>query len=265
MKFSWFIWLVIAAGLTVGAAEVKLPAREKFRLVLLTGQSNMAGRGEVAPADRKPHPRVLMLDRSGQWVPAVDPVHYDKPAAGVGPGRTFAIALAESDPDIVVGLIPTACGGAPISVWEPGAYWEQTASHPYDDMLSRARRALRDGELAAILFHQGEGDCYGNSPELYQKRLFTFIKRMRSDLNAVEVPVIIGQLSRFPGENWSAGKSRVDAAHRAAAAELPLVGFAESEGFTSNPDRIHFDAASQREFGRRYFEAYRKLLTKQSD
>ena len=49
-----------------------------LHLYLLIGQSNMAGRGEVAKEDRTPHPRVLKLDKKDEWVPAVDPLHFDK-------------------------------------------------------------------------------------------------------------------------------------------------------------------------------------------
>lgn len=49
-----------------------------------------------------------MQDKAGEWVPAVDPVHYDKSMAGVGPARTFANLLADSDPSITVGLVPAA-------------------------------------------------------------------------------------------------------------------------------------------------------------
>jgi hypothetical protein len=50
----------------------------RFHLFLLAGQSNMAGRGKVEPQDAEPHPRVRMLDQAGNWVPAVDPLHFDK-------------------------------------------------------------------------------------------------------------------------------------------------------------------------------------------
>ena len=99
-----------------------LPSKEKFRIVVLAGQSNMAGRGAIEPEDRIPIPRVLMLDKEGKWQPAVEPIHYDKPSAGVGPGREFARLLAESDPSIVVGLVPAACGGASIDDWNPGVF-----------------------------------------------------------------------------------------------------------------------------------------------
>jgi hypothetical protein len=124
MKKFAVIVLALAFSAALFAAEpVKLPPKEKFYLVLLTGQSNMAGRGFVTAADKAPHPRVLMQNRAGEWVPAVDPVHFDKSAAGVGPARTFANLLADSDPSITVELVPAACGGSPISTWEPGKKW----------------------------------------------------------------------------------------------------------------------------------------------
>ncbi len=114
--------------------------RNDSHLFLLAGQSNMAGRGIVEDEDRVAHPRVLALTAAGAWTPAIDPVHFDKPFAGVGLGRTFGITLAEADPTITVRLIPCAVGGSPISVWQPGQFWNQTQSHPYDDTISRARR-----------------------------------------------------------------------------------------------------------------------------
>lgn len=259
-KIGWFVVAVVFCSALFAAEPVRLPPKEKFYLVLLTGQSNMAGRGVAAPADKTPHPRVLMQNKAGEWVPAVDPVHYDKSAAGVGPARTFANLLADSDPSITVGLVPAACGGSPIVTWEPGKKWSQTDSFPYDDAVARAKKAMKDGTLKVILFHQGEADCGDVSSKLYHDRLLAFFKRLRADLGAPEVPIVIGQLSKFPGEKpWNEGKTRVDAAHRAMTKELPKVGFAVSDGLTQNPDNVHFDAAGQKEFGKRYYEAYRKI------
>ena len=64
---------------------------QPHEIVLLIGQSNMAGRGVVEEQDRQPIPRVFMLNKAMEWVPAVDPVHFDKPdIAGVGLARSFA-------------------------------------------------------------------------------------------------------------------------------------------------------------------------------
>src|SRR4051794_2079406 len=144
---------------TLAADPVQLPAKKDFHLFILAGQSNMAGRGKLDDEARQPKPRVLSLNKEGQWQPAVDPLHWDKSAAGTGIGRPFADVIAAKDPSITVGLIPTACGGSPISTWVPGASWAQTKSNPWDDSIARAKRAMQDGTLKGILWHQGESDC----------------------------------------------------------------------------------------------------------
>ncbi len=157
---SFCFLLILSVTLPASAEEggVEIPAKENFHLFLLAGQSNMAGRGKVAAEDKVAHPRVLVLAKDGKWRPAVDPLHWDKGSAGVGLGRAFAIALAENNDKVTIGLIPAACGGSPISTWTSGGYHGQTKSHPYDDAIARARRARQDGTLKGILWHQGESD-----------------------------------------------------------------------------------------------------------
>ncbi len=253
-------WLLLMSAMILSAADaVKLPPKEKFHLFLLAGQSNMAGRGEVLPEDRKPDERILMLNAAGEWVPATDPVHYDKPGAGVGPARSFARALTAADPTVTVGLIPAACGGSSIRQWEPGAYWRQTRSHPYDDAVQRTRRAQQDGTLKAILWHQGESDANAGGLPEYEPRLTRMIAAFRRDLQMPDLPFIAGQLSRPAKGRWSENRSRFDAALRRALNASPPSALVPSDGLTLNRDRIHFDRKSQQEFGKRYFEAYRSL------
>ncbi|HUU42399.1 MAG TPA: sialate O-acetylesterase, partial [Planctomycetota bacterium] len=52
--------------------------KSKVHVYLLLGQSNMAGRGKVEPQDREMHPRVFMLTKEGTWVPASEPVQFDR-------------------------------------------------------------------------------------------------------------------------------------------------------------------------------------------
>lgn len=244
---------------TAKETEVALPAKENFYLFLLAGQSNMAGRGQVSEADKVPHPRVLMLNKQGQWVPAVDPIHYDKGIAGVGPGRTFAIALAEANPDITVGLIPSACGGSPIEVWVPGAYYDATKSHPYDDAVARTERAQKDGTLKGILWHQGEGDCKPELSAAYEENLRVLITRFRNQFGQPDLPFVMGQLGQFKAKPWNDSKKQVDAAQRKVAEDTDNVAFVSSDGLTPKSDNVHFDAEAQHEFGRRYAEAYQEL------
>lgn len=237
---------------------VTLPAKKQFHLFLLAGQSNMAGRGEIEAQDRITHPRVLMLSEDREWVPAVAPIHFDKQVAGVGLGKSFAVALAEADPDITIGLIPAACGGSPIETWEPGGYHIQTHSPPYDDAISRARSALKDGTLKGILWHQGESDSREGRSRHYEKRLRLLFERFRKDLDVPSLPIVVGQLGQFPERPWDEHRQRVNRAHRNVVNALPQMSFVSSDGLMPMEDGVHFDSKSLRLFGQRYAEAFLK-------
>jgi hypothetical protein len=250
---------LFSTGLVTVRAQA--PPREQFHLFLLVGQSNMAGRGEVEAQDRQPHPRVLMLTKDQRWVPAADPMHFDKPIAGVGLGKTFGMLVADANPGITVGLIPAAVGGSPIDAWEPGAYYEPTGSHPWDDAIVRARVALRSGVLKGILWHQGESDSTAALASGYAAKLHRLIGRFRSELNAPDVPFIVGQLGEFKDAPWDDARRTVDRAHRDLPASILRTGVASARGLTDKGDKIHFDSASYREFGRRYFEEFQRVTS----
>lgn len=251
-----FASLFTAAG---RAQSGSLPAKENFHLFLLIGQSNMAGRGAVTPADQVPHPRVLALNKAGEWVPAVDPIHFDKTIAGVGLGRTFGLEVAAATPGVTIGLIPCAVGGSPIDSWSPGALDAATKTHPWDDAMRRAKVALASGTLKGILWHQGESDAKRELAPAYAAKLAGLVARLRADLGAPGVPFIAGQLGKFADVPWDEFKVQVDRAHRELPGRVPRTAFASAEGLAHKGDKIHFDADALRELGRRYAAAYLKL------
>lgn len=236
------------------AESVPKVPKEKFLLVLLGGQSNMAGRGKVEAEDRMPDPRILMLTRTGCWIPASDPVHFDFPSAGVGPARSFARKLADANPDCVIGLIPAAVGNSSIRQFVPGVRHPQSGGYPYDDLVARAKRAMRDGTLCAILWHQGESSLGSEADaKAYRIELENFLKQLRRELRAPEVPFLVGEVRYREGseENRILNQGLRDFAGAA-----PKRGFISAEGLTLF-DGIHFDRNSQRILGERYFEAFR--------
>ena len=94
------------------SAAVKPPAKDKFHIYLLMGQSNMAGRDTRTLASQVDSPRVLALNAEGQWVVARDPLHpkQGRTEPGMGPGIPFATEMIKTQPDITVGLVPCAVG-----------------------------------------------------------------------------------------------------------------------------------------------------------
>jgi len=257
-----FIIVLLGVFTSAQAAAPALPPKENFHLFLLVGQSNMAGRGPMTDADKIPHARVLMLNQAGAWVPAADPLHFDKPkAVGVGLSLTFADAVAAANPEVTIGLIPCAVGGSPIDSWEPGYFYNATKSHPWDDALRRAQLAFGAGTLKGILWHQGESDSTREFAEGYAAKLQALIVRMRTALGAPNVPFIVGQMGRFEGSPWNDYKIQVDRAHRELPEKIARVAFVSAEGLKDRGDKTHFDTASYRELGRRYADAYLRLVS----
>jgi len=265
MKYLLALALICSATVAVGeepAGKVQLPEKENFHLFLLIGQSNMAGRGTVEPSDQEAHPCVLAFTKENEWDYARDPLHFDKPIAGVGLGRTFGLKVAETQPDVTVGLIPCAVGGSSITAWVPGGFHDQTKSHPYDDMLKRCEIALKAGTLKGILWHQGEGDSNSKRAPQYEQRLNELIDRLRQELDAEDVPFFIGQLGQFEERPWNEHRKQVDAAQQNIAKEQPLVFFISSDDLGHRGDEVHFNAEAYREFGRRYAEKYLEDVSK---
>lgn len=250
-------------GLIVGTASGRAEEEgtKPLHLFLLAGQSNMAGRGEMSPERREPIEGVYALQADGSWGPAVDPIHWDKQVAGVGLARSFARAYLVANPGVTVGFIPAACGGSSVDVWQPGAFFEPIQSHPYDDAIERVRLVRDRGQLQGILWHQGEADSHPGRSDRYERRLRELFDRFRSDLNAPNLPILVGQLGEFSDRPWTSHRREVDAAHRRVAAGDGQIKLVSAQGLTAKPDLVHFDAASLDELGRRYAEAWAELIT----
>jgi hypothetical protein len=249
---------LIASMITNAAEPVKLPKKHALRLYLLMGQSNMAGRGKFETEDKTPHPRVLMFETNEVWLPAVEPVTKDdNKTHGVGPALAFAKAMAQKDSSITIGLVPTAEGGTPLKRWERGA-------DLYERAVRRAKLAMKDGTLAGVLWHQGESNTgEKDSADNYGERLAKMISDLRADLNSPDLPFVIGELGEFLIDRKKTAPllktTTINAALKSIPSKVPHTGFASAKGLKDKGDELHFDSASQREFGQRYAEVMWKL------
>lgn len=248
-----------AVFIPVQAQKVKTDPNVKYDLYLLIGQSNMAGRGNIEAQDTITDPDVFMLNKAENWVPAKSPLHFDKSFAGTGLGLTFGKIMA-NESKRKVGLIPCAVGGTSISMWMPGAYDKITKTHPYDDAIRRTKVALKNGELRGILWHQGEGDSSKEKASRYEQRFDSLMLHLQNDLSLdiSSIPVVVGELGRFYCERNSGGKEINQVLARIARSHKNI-DIASSKGLVHKGDSVHFDAASQRELGRRYAKKVIKL------
>lgn len=242
-----------------GEKIVEAPPSD-MRLVLLVGQSNMSGRAPVDEEHRRPIERCLKLTRDGLWAEAVNPFHFDRRHCGVGPADEFARRYLAEHPGETLGLVPCAVGGSPVSSWTPSPKGRRGIN--YRAALERARLAQKNGQIVAILWHQGETDAAKSSAARlmaeYPKAVAEIAAAFRRDLGLGEsVPFIVGEIGRWkrPGGDHAA---RINPAIGECARVIPNSACVSSEGL-SRQDAHHFDSASVKTLGDRYYEAWKGL------
>lgn len=235
---------------------------DKIYSFLMIGQSNMAGRGEISDVPPIKNDNCYML-RMGRWQPMREPINPDRAIfegefrSGVGLAASFADSLAAATGK-KIGLIPCADGGTRIEQWQPGEVL-------FDHAVMMAKLAMRSSRLSGILWHQGESDCTKDEHiALYKERFIKMINGIREELGEEELPFISGELAEHYDARWNMGERyhRINEILHELESELPNFAVVSSAGLSMKPDGIHFDAASCRVMGRRYFEAYTALINK---
>lgn len=225
-----------------------------MKSILILGQSNMAGRGFTKDVPPIHNEHIYML-RNGRWQMMAEPLNFDRHVSGIGPAASFAQAWIDDHPGESIGLIPCAEGGSSIDDWASDGLLTRHA-------ISEAKFAMETSEIVGILWHQGESDSYGERYITYEDKLLLLFKHLREELNAPDIPIIIGELGHYLGE-VGFGKSAVE--YKQINQILSKVAhtekncyFVTAKGLTANPDGIHIDGISQRKFGIRYYEAFSK-------
>jgi len=282
MKKYLLLWSLLLIFMQVEAQRVRPKERKivqppanktKFHLFLLVGQSNMAGRGYTEAVDTLVHPHVLRFNKDGEWEEAKDPLHFDKPIAGVGPGLAFGKAMADADTSVIIGLIPCAVGGSGIDYWQEGAYYPATKTHPYDDALLRAKKAMQTGTLTGIIWHQGEADSKPASCLVYEAKLKALIATFRKDLGKPMLPFVAGQLPDFQiykqdsvgHKTINRSAIKVNEAIAAVKESVRNYGFVKANNTQHRGDVLHFSAASARLMGRRYAKEMMDIVNNKTE
>ena len=236
-----------------GAGNARIAEKNKnLDLFLCIGQSNMAGRGKLTPAFQDTLNGVFLFTDQAVFESAANPLNrYSTirkalPMQGVGPAYGFG-KLLQQQTGREVGLVVNAKGGTAIEQWQKGA-----PDGFYQQALERLQAALSYGTLKGIIWHQGEANLA--SPEKYRSQIKQLIADLRSDLNAPELPVIIGEVASW---NWSGKPGReadFNKMLQSLVREIPALQCVEAKDLKPLKDESdpHFSAESQIVLGERY-------------
>ncbi|USQ97112.1 sialate O-acetylesterase [Caulobacter sp. RL271] len=231
---------------------------------LLTGQSNMSGRGlleELTPEERVADPAIRLYGNDGVTRPALDPL--DDPTgqvdavstdvqAAVGPGLFFARTLRGLNGRPIL-MVPCAKGGSSIGQWKPG----EGRDTLYGSCLARVREV--GGKVRGILWYQGESDAgRADSAAGWRESFEALVARFRGDLKTKRLPLVLVQLANPPSPEVSAPRTYPSWAAIQAVQAGPMpacVAMVSAQGLPLKADTLHLTTAGQRELGGKLAEA----------
>ena len=222
---------------------------------VIAGQSNASGTG-LGYVEDPPTLGVHLFGNDETWQLACHPIEdatlsrhpitvhgvFQAHSAWLTFGRRLLDELGHP-----IGLIPTALGGSPLSMWEPAK--QGLLYHNLLDMVGRA-----GGRVRGVIWYQGESDAQPALVATYAERFTAFIDQLRRDLDSPELPVLCAQLGRVvaPGDAQRAAcwtqlreiqrrlAGTIDQLWLVPAVDLPL------------SDEIHLSAASNVQLGHRF-------------
>ena len=278
--------------LGVAVQYVDAAPNPNFHIYIAYGQSNMAGNGEIVPAeDQATDPKNFLMLAShsanarqrsgsttqsietGKWYPAIPPMFH--PTENLSPADYFGRAMVDSLPGVTVGIIPVAIGAVAIKAFDKDQYqayfnsaesyiknWARDYdSNPYQRIVDLGKKAKEVGVIKGFIFHQGEPDGSGTEwQNAVYKTYKDFITAL--DLDENEVAFVAGEMLQ-EGNNCCSSKNGGIAQLKS---KFKKFGLASSKGLQGNgKDPYHFGRAGVIELGKRYCSEMLKLIDKTID
>jgi hypothetical protein len=248
-----------------------------FHIYLCFGQSNMESGGRMNDQDKEVDERFrVMADfdapnrewKKDNWYHAVPPLT----AKGRGIcmvdsfGRTLVAGLPEN---VSVGVIKVSVPGCKIELFAKDTFqsyienerdWMKNlvknyGGNPYQYLVGMANAGQKAGVIKGILLHQGESNA---GDKEWSNKVKGVYDNLIKDLNlkAEEVPLLAGELVHADQQGRCAGFNQIMAE---LPKTLPNAHVISSAGCTTD-DKLHFNPAGSREFGKRYGEKMLSLL-----
>lgn len=241
-----------------------------FHIYIAYGQSNMGGTAEANDADKVENPRFKIFASqvcNGKGRATIGEVYPAIPSL-FNCGNTISVAdwfgrtMADSMPDVTIGIIPVAVGGASIKLFDKDQYstylssgeaadWLRNYAYEYEPsgnlpqfIVDLAKKAQQVGVIKGIIFHQGETDGgYADWPRIVKKTRDDFLSAL--SMSSDTVPFVAGELLR-EGCCYSDRVSKLPET-------MDNTYFASSEGLSGNGmDRYHFGHDAYVTIGKRY-------------
>ncbi len=284
--------IVIAIICVLSFGTISSQNKESIvQVVLLAGQSNMAGAGNYSALDQsvkdrvtKVQDRVLVSNSGRKPVPLsffLSKGHKEKYGfeEAFGPELMVGVTLAEKNPNAHYLLIKTAQGGTALyGAWNPEWTAEKAIeveaegfkrdlklySNFVNDIKENLKNLDAQGKKYKIIgmaWMQGENDAAKEVSALsYEANLVKLITGIRTEFKVNEMPFVLGQINSHYGR-FPAGPETVRNAQEHITQVLKNVAVIKTtanepyDDFPKHSDKVHYNEFGQYRLGVAFAEA----------
>ena len=233
-----------------------------YKVLLLLGQSNMVGMGNV---EDLVHPHLPSNITYKNYALQTD---LTANSSKFGPEVGLSKVLHSLHPNDHFLFLKFAIGGSSLYDWQKD-YSKEKASitkHPefgpiYQSMLDSITLQLKlcKHSIEGILWMQGETDAmYAESAEEYQKNLEQLIHNLYSDFNLTNQPFIIGKIS--PTGNLFPYTNSIQKAQEKVADKIAFTHIIPTDSIEKWGDNLHYSSLGQQQLGIRFSEELLKHI-----
>lgn len=237
--------------------------QQTYEVVLMGGQSNMTGYGNVNELSKIRFENISFVDKGLND-------KQMKPKNKFGMEVGLAMQLEKHFPERKFILIKYAIGGSSLLDWSPEYNKEKakiTGHREFGNMYQKMlhlKDSVTNGlntKIIALLWMQGERDA--RIPEAgkdYYENFKRLITALRKDVKQEKLPVIFGKVNP-PPQKFPALKIVVTAQQKIDA-EVNQAFLIETDGLPKHKDRLHYNSNGQLALGKRFGKKLTELLKK---
>ncbi|NRD23505.1 hypothetical protein HNV10_09660 [Winogradskyella litoriviva] len=237
-----------------------LDVNKNYQVILMAGQSNMVGLGEVSELSSFYLPNNITYHNYSANTRLKRLLNYS-----FGPEVGLSRVLNDSFPALNFLIIKYAVGGSSITDWLPEVDSNIKRSVDFGNLYGKFIK-MTDSltfkyktKPIAFLWMQGETDArYKFNSESYEENFKLLINKVRKDFKNPDLPVIYGKVN--PKTNEHKFVSNIQKAQSAISLSVPNTFYINTDQLSKQPDNLHYDASGLLRLGDKYGEIVALLL-----
>jgi len=290
-----FIYLVILIGFySCSSSKIIVQEKKDVYVVLLAGQSNMAGAGNYDKLDESIRKRIEKvadrvfisqsntLQKSLSWYKNKPSKKYDF-TKRFGPELLIGLTLAEKYPKKEFLLIKHAKGGTALyGAWNPDwtiekakevekgekkQSWNLMKQHI--DLINQNLNILKEKgksyKIIGLTWMQGENDAVlRKAANMYAENLEKLVSKYRNTFNEIEMPFVFGQINSRYGVKGGAEtvRNQMEIASEKIKNTFLIKTTTDRnwQDYPKHTDNVHYNAEGQNRLGIKFAEELIKMI-----